>query len=53
VAIKRADYARILEWVTDNTVDFGIISLPVTDARLTVVLIHRMNLWPLRSPRIP
>src|SRR5690349_6116591 len=41
VNITRADYARILESVIDNSVDFGVVSLPVTDPRLTIVLIHR------------
>jgi len=53
VNIKRSDYARILESVIDNTVDFGVVSLPVTDNRLTVVLIHRDELIiiaPLRHP---
>jgi LysR family transcriptional regulator, low CO2-responsive transcriptional regulator len=44
VNIKRSDYARILESVIDNSVDFGVISLPVTDTRLTVVTIHRDEL---------
>jgi LysR family transcriptional regulator, low CO2-responsive transcriptional regulator len=44
VNIKRADYARILEWVTDNSVDFGVVSLPVKDNRLTTVLIHEDGL---------
>jgi DNA-binding transcriptional LysR family regulator len=39
VNIKRADYATILQSVIDNSVDFGVVSLPVTDTRLTVVLI--------------
>src|SRR5574337_266624 len=30
VNIKRADYARILESIIENTVDFGVVSLPVT-----------------------
>jgi len=44
VNIKRADYAKILESVIDNSVDFGVVSLPVTDNRLTVALIHRDEL---------
>jgi len=44
VNIKRADYAKILESIIDNSVDFGVISLPVNDNRLTVVLIHRDEL---------
>ena len=50
VSIKRADYARILESVIDNSVDFGVVSLPVTDNRLTVVLIHRDDLVIIASP---
>lgn len=44
INIKRADYAKILESITDNSVDFGIVSLPVHDSRLTVVPIHRDEL---------
>ena len=50
VNIKRADYARILESVVDNSVDFGVVSLPVTDNRLTVVLIHRDDLVIIAPP---
>jgi DNA-binding transcriptional LysR family regulator len=50
VNIKRADYARILENVVDNSVDFGVVSLPVTDNRLTVVLIHRDDLVIITPP---
>ncbi len=44
INIQRSDYAKILESVVDNTVDFGVVSLPITDPRLTVVLIHRDEL---------
>jgi LysR family transcriptional regulator, low CO2-responsive transcriptional regulator len=53
VNIKRADYGKILESIIDNSVDFGVISLPVNDNRLTVVLIHRDELIviaPLQHP---
>lgn len=50
VNIKRADYAKILESVIDNSVDFGFVSLPVTDNRLTVVLIHRDELIAIAPP---
>jgi LysR family transcriptional regulator, low CO2-responsive transcriptional regulator len=53
VNIKRADYAGILESVIDNSVDFGFVSLPVTDPRLTVVLIHRDELVVIVPPRHP
>src|SRR6266852_1448562 len=53
VNIKRADYAKILESVIDNSVDFGVVSLPVTDPRLTVVLIHRDELVIISPPQHP
>jgi len=53
VNIKRSDYAKILESVIDNSVDFGVVSLPVTDNRLTVVLIHRDELVIITPPTHP
>src|SRR5882762_3767236 len=53
VNIKRADYGKILESVTDDSVDFGVVSLPVTDNRLTVVLIHRDELVIIAPPNHP
>lgn len=53
VNIKRSDYAKILEAVIDNSVDFGVVSLPVNDNRLTVVLIHRDELVVIVPPHHP
>ncbi len=53
VNIKRSDYAKILESVTDNSVDFGVVSLPVKDNRLTVVLIHQDELVIIAPPDHP
>jgi LysR family transcriptional regulator, low CO2-responsive transcriptional regulator len=53
VNIKRADYAKILESVIDNSVDFGVVSLPVTDNRLTVMLIHQDELAVIAPPTHP
>jgi len=53
VNIQRADYAKILESVIGNSVDFGVVSLPVNDARLTVVLIHRDELVIIAPPHHP
>src|SRR5579863_5000947 len=53
VNIKRSDYGRILESVIDNTVDFGVVSLPVTDNRLTVVLIHSDKYMIIAPPHHP
>jgi LysR family transcriptional regulator, low CO2-responsive transcriptional regulator len=53
VNIKRSDYSGILESVIDNSVDFGVVSMPVTDTRLTVVLIHRDELVIIAPPQHP
>jgi DNA-binding transcriptional LysR family regulator len=53
VNIKSSDYAKILDSVIDNSVDFGVVSLPVTDNRLTVVLIHRDELIIITPPQHP
>jgi DNA-binding transcriptional LysR family regulator len=53
VNIKRADYAKVLESVIDNSVDFGVVSMPITDIRLTAVLIHRDELVLIVPPRHP
>jgi LysR family transcriptional regulator, low CO2-responsive transcriptional regulator len=53
VSIKRADYAKVLESVIDNSVDFGVVSLPVTDNRLTAVPIHKDELVVIAPPRHP
>jgi DNA-binding transcriptional LysR family regulator len=51
VNIKRADYGKVLESIIDNSVDFGVVSLPVNDNRLTVVLIHRDELVLITPPQ--
>lgn len=53
ISITRSDYARILESVLDNSVDFGVVSLPVDDARLKAVLIHRDELVIIAPPQHP
>ena len=53
VNIRRADYAKVLESVIDNSVDFGVVSLPVNDNRLTAVLIHKDDLVVIAPPRHP
>src|SRR5437868_3882073 len=53
VSIRRADYAKVLESVIDNSVDFGVLSLPITDTRLTAVPIHRDELVLIVPPRHP
>ena len=53
VSIKRADFSKVLESVIDNSVDFGVVSMPVTDNRLTAVLIHKDELVLIAPPKHP
>lgn len=53
VSVHRAERGRILEYIIDNTVDFGIVSLPVSDNRLQIVPIHRDELVVMTSPNHP
>jgi DNA-binding transcriptional LysR family regulator len=53
VQISRLERAKIMESIIDNSVDFGVVSAPVDDKRLTVVNIHRDELGHYRSARTP
>ncbi|MGH9555836.1 MAG: LysR family transcriptional regulator [Terriglobales bacterium] len=53
VSIHRSERARILESVIDNSVDFGVVSLPVSDPRLEVVTVHRDELVLIAPPGHP
>jgi DNA-binding transcriptional LysR family regulator len=53
VSIKRSEHHKILESVIDNSVDFGVVSLPVNDNRLTVVTIHKDELVLIVPPHNP
>ena len=44
LSVVRAERLRTIESVLSREVDFGIVSMPVRDARLTVELIHRDEL---------
>ena len=44
VNIDRLESTAILESIIENSVDFGVVALPVVDNRLTVVQIHRDEL---------
>ena len=50
LSINRMERGKILEAVSDNTVDFGVVSMPVSDARLKVVVIHRDELILITPP---
>ena len=53
VNINRLESAGILSGIIDNSVDCGVMSLPVNDNRLTVVSIHRDELVIITPPRHP
>jgi LysR family transcriptional regulator, low CO2-responsive transcriptional regulator len=53
VQISRQERGKILESIIDNSVDFGVVSTPVTDKRLTVVNIHRDELVIIAPPGHP
>ena len=51
VSIQRSERARILDSIIDNSVDFGVVSMPVNDTRLTVVQVHRDELVAIAAPQ--
>jgi DNA-binding transcriptional LysR family regulator len=53
VGIKRMEHNKTLEAIMDNSCDFGIVSMPVNDKRLTVVPIHRDELIVITPPDHP
>ncbi len=53
VNINRSESSVILESVIENSVDFGVVALPVKDNRLTVVQIHRDELVAIAAPGHP
>jgi DNA-binding transcriptional LysR family regulator len=53
VSIQRSEHAKIMESVIDNSVDFGVVAMPMTDQRLTIVPIHRDDLVVIASPSHP
>lgn len=53
VQISRLERGKILESIIENSVDFGVVSTPVDDKRLTVVNIHRDELVIIAPPGHP
>ncbi|HXR98312.1 MAG TPA: LysR family transcriptional regulator [Terriglobales bacterium] len=53
VRIRRGEHAEILEQVLENRADFGVVSLPVRDARLKVVPLHRDQILIAVAPGHP
>jgi DNA-binding transcriptional LysR family regulator len=50
VNVRRLESSGVLECVIDHSVDFGVVSLPVNDKRLTVVPIHRDEMVVICAP---
>jgi len=53
VSIQRAETTKTAESVIDQSVDFGIVSMPVKDARLAAVPIHQDELVLIAAARHP
>ena len=50
VNVRRLESSGVLECVIDHSVDFGVVSLPVSDKRLTIVPIHRDEMAVICAP---
>jgi LysR family transcriptional regulator, low CO2-responsive transcriptional regulator len=50
VNVRRLESSGVLECVIDHSIDFGVVSLPVNDKRLTVVPIHRDEMTVICAP---
>jgi LysR family transcriptional regulator, low CO2-responsive transcriptional regulator len=53
VSVKRLEHNKILEAIIEKSCDFGVVSMPVPDKRLTVVPIHRDELIVITPPQHP
>jgi len=53
VGVKRLEHNKTLEAIMENSCDFGVVSMPVNDKRLTVVPIHRDELIVITPPDHP
>jgi DNA-binding transcriptional LysR family regulator len=53
ITVKRSETREILEAIVDNSADFGVAALPVTDKRITVVPIHKDDLVLITPPTHP
>ncbi|HWR35118.1 MAG TPA: LysR family transcriptional regulator [Clostridia bacterium] len=53
VSVQRSEHSKVLESIVDNSVDFGVVSMPVSDKRLTTVVIHRDELVIITAAQHP
>jgi len=53
VNVRRTERVKTLESVIDNSVDFGVVSLPVNDSRMILIPLHRDELVVIVPPQHP
>jgi DNA-binding transcriptional LysR family regulator len=53
VGVKRLEHNKILEAIIENSCDFGVVSMPVNDKRLSIVPVHRDELVVITPPDHP
>ncbi len=53
VNVRRTERVKTLESIIDNSVDFGVVSLPVNDSRMTLIPVHRDELVVIVPPQHP
>lgn len=53
ITVQRSESREVLEAINDNSADFGVVSMPVDDKRLSTVLIHRDELVLIVAPKHP
>jgi DNA-binding transcriptional LysR family regulator len=53
ITVKRSESREVLEAISDNSADFGVVAMPVKDRRLTTVVIHRDELVLITPPNHP
>ncbi|HUO60706.1 MAG TPA: LysR family transcriptional regulator [Candidatus Acidoferrales bacterium] len=53
ITVQRSESREVLEAIIDNSADFGVVSMPVDDKRLSTVLIHRDDLVLIVAPKHP
>jgi len=53
ITVKRSESREVLEAISDNSADFGVVAMPVKDKRLTTVVIHKDELVLITPPGHP
>lgn len=53
ITVLRSESREVLERVVDNSIDFGVVAMPVDDKRLATTIIHRDHLVVITAPGHP